>query len=223
MAQMASQQAFVVLSDLVRSQRMTNRALATEKVKIALRVLNTRFKRSIIAPMEITRGDEAAAVLKSLDALPEMLFGFFDNLLPFRSRVVIVYGTLTTGLASRRSTEIDGPAFYAADETMRQLKKTLQRFRLSTGQQMYDEAITSLVNLLIIQRERMTKFQRRVYSLYDEGKSQRALARLLKRTQQQVSQALRAAHYDVQKDSELSIRLLIREMEQRMRNGVVDD
>ena len=121
---------------------------------------------------------------------------------PIECRMVVAYDRLTAGLRSKRSTEIDGPAFYRADEAMKNLKSTRELFRLNTGQPVADEALSALIDLIVLHKIRMTDFQFEVVRLYSQGVTQAAIAQQLHRTQQQVSQVARSVQFGVLQKAE---------------------
>src|SRR6266853_917831 len=89
---------FVVLFDVIRSQKIEDRQLVTTRLRKGIRILNARFGEDIYAPLEITRGDEVAAVLSSITGLFEMFGDFRDIVYPVRLRMAVSYGALTAGL-----------------------------------------------------------------------------------------------------------------------------
>jgi len=212
----------VLLVDLVGSQEMEDREEATRKFKRSIRDFNAANSDMTVSEMEITRGDEAAVVMTRIDRLYDMVTAFIGCMKPIGCRFVVTYGEFTAGLKSRRSTEIDGPAFYRADAAMRELKHTTGWFRLETGHAARDGGITALVNLILLQKDQMTDFQSNVAELYASGKTQSEVARKLKRTQQQVSQAVRAVRFDLLRDADLAVRGMLGELQAMISGGGPD-
>ncbi len=210
---------FVLLVDLVGSQGLKERGAGTEKFKKAIGEFNTKTRAVLYAPMEITRGDEAAAVLDRLESLGESLRKFAATLRPLKCRFVVTHGVLTAGLTSKRSTEIDGPAFYQADREMRRLKKTRNTFRLETSKPPLDAALTSLINLALLREAELTDFQLQVIHLYgsDMGLTQQAIAKRVKRTQQQVQQVIKVVPFDALDEAWKTIERLLQELQGRIR------
>lgn len=207
---------FVVLVDLVHSQKLVDRKSATTLFKKAIKRVNENFKKCIISPMEITRGDEAAAVLKSISTTDDIVFSFIENIHPLKVRIVIIYGELTTEIKSRRSTEIDGPAFQLADYRMKELKKTNKRFHIYTNTKVNDAAINSLMNLLIFRWEQLTDIQQKVLQLYRLGKTQKEISIRLHKTQQQISQTLRSLPYDIIEDGKETLKILFKDLSDKL-------
>lgn len=208
---------YILLTDLIHSKVLANRQEATRAIKKAITKVNDRFAKDMYAPMEITRGDETAAVLTSLNQLYDFLVYYLNELQPFRFRIVVTHGLLTAGIHDRKSAEMDGPGFYMADETMRQLKKTRKLFQLKTDKNDYDTMVTGLINLLLFRRDQLTDFQLSVAELYGKGMTQREIAKKLKRTPQQVSQAIKAIPCDVYDEAEQAVRLLLKNLNSSLR------
>lgn len=205
----------VLLIDIIRSTELPNRAAATSRLEKANRKANRAFADDLFAPFEITRGDEAAAVLRSVARTYEMIVSIGESIYPVTFRSVLVYGDLTAGLDSRRSSVIDGPAFYRANEIMQALKKTQKTFALATGQEKLDGPTGALVNLLQWRWNQMTDLQRRIVRLYKQEKNQSRVGDKLGRTQQQISHALNATKWELIDTAEAAIRQLFQLIDHR--------
>ena len=120
-------------------------------------------------------------------------------------RTVICYGKLTAGLDSRRSTIIDGPGFYKANEMMIELKKTDKYISVSSRSEKFDKIINALINMVIHYWYSLTQFQREVVRLYQREKNQTKVAKLLNRTQQQIQNTLTKCKWEMINDAEESI------------------
>ncbi|MBI3189054.1 MAG: hypothetical protein HYZ33_00235 [Ignavibacteriales bacterium] len=209
---------YIFLTDIIRSRQLAdNRQAATKKLKVVLNEINSKYSSALFAPLEITRGDEAAAVLFSVEQLYDIIITISNTLLPFHARFAVSYNTLTAGITSRKSSEMDGPAFYIADEVMNKMKKTQKVFQLNTGNDTLDFPITSLVNMLLFRREQCTDFQRNVADMYRKGLKQNEIANKLKRSQQQVSQAMRALPADIYFESEENVSFLLKSLHSQLK------
>ncbi|MBI5214882.1 MAG: hypothetical protein HY960_03955 [Ignavibacteriae bacterium] len=209
---------YILLFDLVRSRRLENRESATKQLKRAIHKINTTYKKSLFAPMEITRGDEVATVLKHSEHLYDIAGNFINELRPFRCRCVVVRETLTAGLASRRSPEMDGPGFYLADETLQKLKKTKKLFQMRIpSAETYETVLTGLINLLLFRKEQLTNFQLQVLELYKRNATQTEIAKKLKRTPQQVSIALKAVPQDIVLEGEIAVGMLLQQLPKQLK------
>ncbi|MFQ5839471.1 MAG: SatD family protein [Candidatus Methylomirabilales bacterium] len=206
---------YVLLIDIVRSARLPNRAAATERLEAANGKANTAFADDLFAPFEITRGDESAAVLTSVARAYEMVSSLSDTMQPVTFRSVLVYDELTAGLDSRRSSVIDGPAFYRANEMMQALKRTQKTFALAIGHEELDGPTEALVNLLQWRWSLMTDLQRQIVRLYQQDRNQSRVGAQLGRSQQQISHALNATKWELIDAGEAAIRHLFRLIDRR--------
>ncbi len=203
----------VLLLDMMASARLADRNAATRRFRQVAPRLNRTFGADLLAPFEITRGDEVAGVLRSAARVYDIMAAMGEAMSPVRFRHVLAFGELTAGLETRRSSLIDGPAFYRADAMMRELKKTRKTFALASGQPAIDEPAEALVNLLQWRWSAMTDLQRRIVRLYQRERNQTRVGRELGRTQQQVSQALRSTRWELLEAGEEAVRRLFEQID----------
>ncbi|MEM9291303.1 MAG: SatD family protein [Acidobacteriota bacterium] len=200
---------YVLLADIMGSSRHRDRAALTDSMQSAVEHINERHQADLFAPLEITRGDEMAAVFTSIHGLYSALSELERNLHPVRFRSVVVYDELTAGLDSGRAGVMDGPAFYRARERMTLLKRSRTTFALSSGQKDLNEPAEVLVNLLQWRWSEMTKLQREIVRLYQVERNQLKVAEALGRSQQQISHSLIATKWELIDQSEVAIRHLL--------------
>ena len=196
---------WVLLFDVVESSKVRDREQLLFRLQTAMQEQNERHRRALFAPLEITRGDEVAAVAENGEAVYRLARDFLLALSPYLARVAIAFGEITAGAGTRRAALMDGPAFYAADELMRQMKRSRRLAAIRTGRDWSDTVLNGLLNAVLWDWLDLTPFQRKVTRLYLEGKTQPDIARTVGRTQQQVSRALRAARWEVIRLSEIAI------------------
>lgn len=206
----------VLMMDMVGSASLPDRAAATRRLEEAIGRTNQKFAEDLFAPFEVTRGDETAAVLQSIARAYDMMTAISEAMYPVTFRSVLVYDELTAGLETRRSSVIDGPAFYRADEMMEALKKTQKTFSLSSSQEDLDEPIEALVNLLQWRWNEMTDLQRRIVRLYQQERNQSRVGEKLGRSQQQVSHALHATRWELIDAAEVAVRHLLELLDRRI-------
>ena len=118
---------YVLILDIVGSSKIRDRGKLTDMLNVAIVKATKKYNKDLWAPFEITKGDEVAAVLISIHQLFDMITLFSDAIYPVGFRSALVYGKLSAGLKTKRSTIIDGPAFYRVNEEMIQLKKKLKK------------------------------------------------------------------------------------------------
>ncbi len=196
---------WVLLFDVIESSKVRDREQLLFRLQTAMQEQNERHHRALFAPLEITRGDEVAAVAENGEAVYRLARDFLLALSPYLARVAIAFGEITAGVGTRRAALMDGPAFYAADELMRQMKRSRRLAAIRTGRDWSDTVLNGLLNAVLWDWLDLTPFQRKVTRLYLEGKTQPDIARTVGRTQQQVSRALRAARWEVIRLSEIAI------------------
>jgi len=200
---------FVLLIDVVQSSKMPDRQALSVSLGAALVVLNRQFEQHLLAPFEITRGDEVAAVLTSAQSLYNITRVLSDYLHPAKFRMVLCFGELTAGLDTRRSTVIDGPAFYQAGSMMQQLKRSRRFVSLSTRAGHIDPVLQSLMNMLLWQWGGFTALQQQVVSLYLLHRNQSAVAGLLGRKQQQIQSTLMNCGWEIVEEAERQVKQLL--------------
>ncbi|MDY7094789.1 MAG: SatD family protein [Acidobacteriota bacterium] len=206
---------YVLLSDVVGSSSLPDRADLTARLQKASERVNDEHRNDLFANLEITRGDEMAAVLRSASNVYDVLMVLEEELYPVRFRSVLVYDDLTAGLETRRSSVIDGPAFYKAQDKMSALKRTRNTFSLASGQAEFDEAAEVLVNLLQWRWNEMTELQRQIVRNYQDVRNQQKVAEMLGRSQQQISHTLIATKWELINSSEGAIRHMLQLIDRR--------
>lgn len=207
--------AYVLLLDLVGSSQLADRQAATDRIQAAQAVVNSRFEKSWLAPLETTRGDETAAVLKRADVIYDVLAGMTDEIHPLSLRAVIKHGELIAGLDTGRASIIDGPAFQRADQLMEELKATGKLILFDTELPTLDQPLNALSNLLLTRLSDLTELQRIVLRQYQLKRQGKAVAEALDRSQQQISTALQAIRWQVIDEAEAAMRALLAEVDQR--------
>jgi len=206
---------YVLMMDIIGSARLPDREAVTRRLEEVIAATNRAFGDDLFAPFEVTRGDETAAVLHSAAHAYDIMAGISEAMAPVRFRSVLVFDELTAGLDTRRSSVIDGPAFYRADDMMRALKKTQRTFALCSGDEELDGPTEALVNLLQWRWAEMTDLQRRIVRLYQQERNQSRVGQKLGRSQQQISYALNATKWELVDAAESAVRHLFRLLEQR--------
>ena len=200
---------FVIILDIINSSKAQDRDAITRSLAAALAEINNKYKDDCWALFEITKGDEAAAVLKNIKHLYELLRIFQERLNPYKFRTVVYYDELTAGLDTHRSTIIDGPAFRNGNEKMLGLKKTQRYFALFTGLSDFDAAIEALINFLLWRWNDLTELQRQIVARYQRLQNQQKVAAQLGRTQQQIQDTLTRCKWEIIDYAEKATRELL--------------
>lgn len=214
-----SENAYVLLLDLVGSSRLADRQAATDAVQAAQQTVNARYGSAWLAPLETTRGDETAAVLKRVDVAWDVIVGMADAIHPMSLRAVLKFGELVAGLETGHATIIDGPAFHRADELMESLKGSPQLLLIETELPTLDRTLNALGNLLLTQLTDLTKLQRDILRLYQAERLQKAVGKTLGRSQQQISTTLQAIRWQVIDNAETEMRSLLERLQLEQSGG----
>ncbi|MCK4761000.1 MAG: hypothetical protein KAW12_02300 [Candidatus Aminicenantes bacterium] len=206
---------YVMLMDVIGSTALPNRDEVTEKLNTAMGCINNTYDKDFLAPLEITRGDEVAGVLKTSVNTYNIITIFREALFPVDIRTILVYDILRSGLNSRRSSIIDGPAFQQGNYMMIRLKKTQKNFTLNTGQQELDRTIEALMNLVLWQWSTFTPLQQEIIRLYQEVRNQKEVAKQVERTQQQVQRTLAKCRWELIDAAEKAVKGLFLSIEKQ--------
>jgi hypothetical protein len=183
---------WVLLTDVVGSRKIKDRATFEKIFAQAIATANREFEYDLILPMKGWKGlDEQAAMIgdpKCLYRLADLL----NNLLaPVQLRLSIVKHEVDVLPADKDIRSADGPAFHEAAAQMLQLKKEGLLFGILSGDRETDEPLAVSINLLLLQKEAWTRKQRAIYTAYCQTGNQEAVAKKLSVSQQAVSKALK--------------------------------
>jgi len=217
--------AYVLLLDLVGSSRLPDRQAATETLQGAQAVVNERYANRWLAPLETTRGDEMAAVLRGPEVAYEVISDLGDEIHPLTLRAVVKYGELVAGLETRRASIIDGPAFHVADRQMDDLKDGPGLCHFDLGLEDLDRLLNALGNLLLSQLAELTEQQRKILRHYQRdleetgSVKQAEVAQAVGTTQQSVSKTLKTIRWELIDAGEKEMRRLLAQAGNRRPEG----
>lgn len=190
-----SQNFCVIIGDIIGSKSIPDREAAQEKLKLAMKRVNTDFGSEFWAPFVITRGDEIAAVLNSFVQVNDIINELQGSFFPYRMRFGIAWGKLTTALESYLSTEIDGPAFYTASDMINKAREKNHLAYFQLGNDVLDRAVSSLKNAIGLLQSDWTLRQTEVFYKFVELRNQYDVARVLKIKQPTVKKTLSSIHF----------------------------
>lgn len=112
-----------VIADIVESRGIPNRSDFQRRLKQLLDEHNTRADESLLSPFTLTVGDEFQAVHSRFDRPFRDLIDILVALYPYRLRVAMAYGSLSTAINPTAALEMDGRAFHDARDVLEELKK----------------------------------------------------------------------------------------------------
>lgn len=189
---------YVVLGDVVDSRNIGDQASFQRRLQRACETINERCERDVYAEFSVLKGiDEVGGVLDSAASTYDVARELNDVLHPERIRMAVAFGRVTVGLASRDVSQMGGPAFNRASDTLGDIEEMGLLFSLSGVQEPLDSTVTDVINLLLTIRGDWTDRQREVVRAYERFGTQTEAASHLGVTQQAVSRSLRQASWQI--------------------------
>lgn len=189
----------VVICDIIKSRSLKRRAEAQDAIDLALREINQRYREFLAIPFQFTLGDEFQGVLRDHSKAPLIAARFREEIAPLKIRVAIGIGAITTAL-SDDIRKVDGPAFYAARDAMRDLLSTerdglkqrrrLTALRTEAGRDEVVDTVFTLYDTIISGR---TEKQWWVAKAYDQAGSVTRASEIFGTTVQNISKLANAA------------------------------
>lgn len=177
--------------DVISSRKIADRELFQQKLLDVCAEVNQEYKKDLYADFKIIKGlDEIGAVLKDVSNVYQMINKIIDQIYPHKARFVIALDYVDTALKSKDVTKMDGPAFHKASQMMTTLKHSKLLFDISTGDGSWDNSIETMINLMLLYKERWTKNQRQIIKDYEETLNQGKVAKKHNITQQAVSKVI---------------------------------
>lgn len=109
----------VINMDIVQSRKLQNRIEVQREIKEFFKLLNKKYEKYLVVPIDFTLGDEWQIVFKSFNNIYDIIW---DIKLFLLKRGIKVYtgigiGTISTGILEK-STEMDGEAFINGREAL---------------------------------------------------------------------------------------------------------
>ena len=183
---------FVVLTgDIVASGRVRDREGLLERLVEAMGFLTGRLSPWVLSPFRVVRGDEFQGLLSALFPVPMALLELKVRLRPFRVRVGVGQGELSTRVMEDVSL-MDGEAFRRAAEALRIAKAERREVVFRTGMGQVDEVAGMLYPLMEALWGRWRDELWRRFGLLLEGRGLKEIAR-------EVGVSYQAVHRDFQR------------------------
>ncbi|NMA12838.1 MAG: hypothetical protein GX933_06635 [Chloroflexi bacterium] len=108
----------VIIMDIIDSRSMPDRDDVQQQLKEILSMINRNFSEEIAADFRISLGDEFQGMLSRFNSLMEIVDTIRFKMAPVRLRTGIGIGSISTAINRKNITQIDGPAFYLARESI---------------------------------------------------------------------------------------------------------
>lgn len=187
-------QRVVVLGDVIESRDLDGREAFASRIRGVVDRVNREFADDLAAEVTMLKGiDEFVAVLDSVAPLYRVVDALQRGIAPVEARVVAVAGEIDVG--GDDATELDGPAFHAADDRLRALEGRDLFVDVDGGDDTVDRLVAGQMNALYLLKRDWTDRQRDVVDRYRELGTQTAVADELGVSQQTVSNVLAAANW----------------------------
>lgn len=191
---------FAVLGDLVNSRGIDDRAGLQVELIAELERLNSEHTETLAAPLAMTAGDEFEGLFYSTAPLVSVVQRLADVVAPERLTFGVAAGGLVTPLsgaiADRQVGQLDGPVFHAARAALREARGRDAWMAFQGFDDATDLAATAIGELLGEIRASWTDRRAQIVGLA-RGRRQKDVADELNLSKSVVSEALKAARYDV--------------------------
>ncbi len=112
----------VLIGDIIRSRKVGERTRLMDALLMTVDRLNVFFGPIILSPFRVVRGDQFQGLVSSLALTPKMIVYLKSELYPWKVRVSVGRGTVSTGIMSDISL-MDGEAFLRAAEGLEQARR----------------------------------------------------------------------------------------------------
>jgi SatD family (SatD) len=135
---------WIIMADVINSSSYLDDFLQ-ENLKKTVEYINKKHKKGILSPLTITLGDEFQGITKNLKAGIQIIFDIEEYILKenlaFSLRFVFSYGKIGTAINSEIAYGMLGEGLSLARKSLTDLKKTDERFEISTSKKTKSEAI----------------------------------------------------------------------------------
>jgi hypothetical protein len=184
---------YVLLSDVAGSRQIKDRRNFEKNLGHTLQQVQQQYAGVFEMPIQVWKGlDETAAMLRVPWQLYEVMDRIDEGIAPYKMRFVVVKGSVDVMPQNDDISKADGEAFHTAAAKMLELKKAGLKFSCHTGNDVFDTAWQTQINLLWLVKRDWTSGQRTIYKLYQETELQDVVAKLLNVSQQNVSKTLKS-------------------------------
>lgn len=201
---------FLFLADIVDSSLLPKRELTSimNRLEKCVQGWNKEYKMEMVVPMNISYGDEIAALLKTPRPIFKIVQETRSLLFPHtRIRFVVVKGNV--GADNPDIRKVGGPAFKRADELLSIAKKKDWFACWETGSKITDTILNSLCGLTDTMLNDMSTNQREIYQWYSQGFTQKEIAIKMGKYPQYIWTAMNKSHISQIHDAEKAIHQIL--------------
>lgn len=186
-----SDPAFVLLGDVVDSQKVTDRSAFQSRLRTGLERVNDRYEEAIHTEFRILKGiDELGGVLADPGVTFDVVKELSETVHPHEITMALVYDTIDVGVDRPDVAQMDGPAFARADDLITQNKRSDFLFDMAVGEDPAERLLRDMVNLILFFRGTWTDRQREIVAAYESADTQKAVAASLDVSEGLVSRRL---------------------------------
>lgn len=174
--------------------------------------VNDEYASELHAPLTTLKGiDELGCVVKRPNECYRICRSLNRKLKPHVFRFCVVRGRVDLRIRSHNAALMDGPAFHTASEGLARVEKlkALYLFELGFVIPGLSEFLSTTANLLQEIRDSWTVSQRRVIVAYEECGNQKRAAQKLRITQQAVSDSLRKSNWNLVRQQEEMLNVIL--------------
>ncbi len=118
-----------IIGDIKNSKTITNRNQVQEKLNNVLKHINETYYTDIEARFIITLGDEFQGLLKNYEHILDITQYIQQKMYPVNLRFGIGVGKIYTKIFYEAAIGADGPAYYAAREMVKQIRKQEKKYK----------------------------------------------------------------------------------------------
>lgn len=152
----------VMTIDLKGSRKLRDRAFIQRKVLELIDELNQKFEKDLQADFVMVLGDEFQGVLNSPEKVYQ-IFKFIKRRLEVEFCCGVGVGSISTAL-SKKTTEMDGPAFHLSREALEEAKKERAEVVIRSHSKERDKLLNVMINLVLHVRRKWTERQSQILS-----------------------------------------------------------
>lgn len=184
---------FALVGLVVGSRTLPDRPSFQRRLLATLKALNRGLGDAFQAPLELTAGDEARALLARPEVAVTVMITVADALEPVRMAWGLGRGPLSTDPGPDVSV-LDGPCLHRARDAAAEARKEGDWLRVEGVPSPHGQALSSLVSLMGAIRRDWTD-RRAEYVREARTMKQKEVAEAFDVAESTVSQALKAAHF----------------------------
>ena len=198
---------YLLLAD-AKGSTVVSSSAAMERLEARIAELSTEYSSALVLGLTLSYGDEVAGLFVRPDPLYSIMRSIRDELLPdLGVRFVITQGRI--GRPSTDIRKVGGEVFKRASVEMAKAKRAGRFCHWDVGNPIAGAVLTTLTEMAQAMFDKLSPYQRDIYSGLRNGKSQRAIADALGKYKQSVSDAVHRGNIEILIEAEQLISSLL--------------